>query len=35
MNFLSTLVDKAPFNVRNIAETIIGHIKEFSLLRLP
>jgi hypothetical protein len=27
--------DKALLNGRNIAETIIGHIKEFSSLRLP
>jgi hypothetical protein len=27
--------DKAWRNGRNIAETIIGHIKEFSSLRLP
>ena len=27
--------DKALLNSRSIAETIIGHIKEFSSLRLP
>ena len=27
--------DKALLNGRNIAKTIIGHIKEFSSLRLP
>ena len=27
--------DKALLNGRNIVETIIGHIKEFSSLRLP
>jgi Transposase DDE domain len=27
--------DKALLNGRSIAETIIGHIKEFSSLRLP
>jgi hypothetical protein len=30
-----SLRDKALLNGRNIAETIIGHIKEFSSLRLP
>ena len=30
-----SLLDKALLNGRNIAETIIGHIKEFSSLRLP
>jgi putative NADH-flavin reductase len=30
-----SFVDKALLNGRNIAETIIGHIKEFSSLRLP
>ena len=30
-----SFLDKALLNGRNIAETIIGHIKEFSLLRLP
>lgn len=30
-----SLFDKALLNGRNIAETIIGHIKEFSSLRLP
>ena len=29
------LFDKALLNERNIVETIIGHIKEFSSLRLP
>jgi hypothetical protein len=30
-----SLLDQALLNGRNIAETIIGHIKEFSSLRLP
>jgi DDE family transposase len=30
-----SFLDKALLNGRNIAETIIGHIKEFSSLRLP
>lgn len=30
-----TLADKALLNARNMAETIIGHIKEFSSLNLP
>ena len=30
-----SFIDKALLNGRNIAETIIGHIKEFSSLRLP
>lgn len=30
-----SFLDKALLNARNIAETIIGHIKEFSSLRLP
>ena len=30
-----SLADKALLNARNMAETIIGHIKEFSSLRLP
>jgi hypothetical protein len=30
-----SLLDKALLNGRNIAETIIGHIKERSSLRLP
>lgn len=30
-----TLTDKALLNARNMAETIIGHIKEFSALNLP
>lgn len=30
-----TLIDKQLLNARNMAETIIGHIKEFSSLRLP
>ena len=30
-----SLVDKALLKGRNVAETIIGHIKEFSSLRLP
>jgi hypothetical protein len=30
-----SLFDKALLNGRNVAETIIGHIKEFSSLRLP
>jgi hypothetical protein len=30
-----SFLDKALINGRNIAETIIGHIKEFSSLRLP
>lgn len=30
-----SLLDKTLLNGRNIAETIIGHIKEFSSLRLP
>ena len=30
-----SLRDQALLNGRNIAETIIGHIKEFSSLRLP
>jgi hypothetical protein len=29
-----SFLDKALLNGRNIAETIIGHIKEFSSLRL-
>jgi hypothetical protein len=30
-----SVFDKALLNGRNVAETIIGHIKEFSSLRLP
>ena len=30
-----SMVDKALLNGRNIVETIIGHIKEYSSLRLP
>jgi hypothetical protein len=30
-----SFLDKALLNGRNIVETIIGHIKEFSSLRLP
>lgn len=30
-----SFLDKALLNGRNIAETMIGHIKEFSSLRLP
>jgi Transposase DDE domain len=30
-----SLVDKALLKGRNVAETIIGHLKEFSSLRLP
>jgi hypothetical protein len=30
-----TLADKALLNARNMAETIIGHIKAFSSLNLP
>lgn len=30
-----TFMDKALLNARNMAETIIGHIKEFSSLNLP
>jgi hypothetical protein len=30
-----SFLDKALLNARNIVETIIGHIKEFSSLRLP
>jgi hypothetical protein len=30
-----SVLDKALLNGRNIAQTIIGHIKEFSSLRLP
>ena len=32
---LLTLTDKLLLNARNIAETIIGHIKAFSSLHLP
>lgn len=34
-SFPITLTDKALLNARNMAETIIGHIKEFSALNLP
>jgi hypothetical protein len=30
-----TVEDKLLLNKRNIAETVIGHIKEFSSLRMP